>query len=124
MTARAPEWLKTTGREVVSRASCIVSALTWERSTMTPRAFIRATTSRPKGVSPPCTRSSVAESAQPVFSLCVRVMYRTPRPAKAARWSRESAMQCPPSIPVSAAWCPRDQIAVTSAAVRASSISG
>ncbi len=81
----------------------MVSALTWLRSTATPRAFIVRTTSRPKSVRPPWTRSSVAESAHAVLSLCVRVMYRTPRAAKAARCSSDPSMLCPPSIPSSAA---------------------
>ena len=38
-----------------------------------PSRFISATTSRPKAVSPPCAGSSVAESAQSVFSLWVSV---------------------------------------------------
>ena len=72
-TARHEEWQKITGASLTSSASCMVVAATCERSTSMPSRFISRTTSRPKSVSPPCSGSSVAESAQPVFSLWVRV---------------------------------------------------
>ena len=71
--AYAEEWEKITGAVETSSASRIVSALTWERSTIMPSRFISATTPRPKSLSPPSTRSSVAESAQATLSLWVRV---------------------------------------------------
>ena len=72
-SARAEECEKTTGASVVSRASRMVSAETWERSTSMPSRFISRTTSRPNALSPPSTGSSVAESAQGTLSLWVSV---------------------------------------------------
>ena len=62
-----------TGAVETSSASRMVSALTCDRSTIIPSRFISATTSRPTSLSPPSTRSSVAESAQATLSLWVRV---------------------------------------------------
>jgi hypothetical protein len=73
VTARQDECVKTTGRALVARASRMVVAATWERSTSIPIRFISRTTSRPNSVSPPCAGSSVAESAHSVLRLCVRV---------------------------------------------------
>ena len=72
--ARADEWEKITGASLTSIAWRIVSAETWLRSTSTPRRFISRTTSSPNRVSPPCSGSSVAESAHGVLWLCVSVM--------------------------------------------------
>ncbi len=74
VTARHDKCVNTTGAEDVASASRIVVAATWERSTSMPIRFISRTTSRPNGASPPCSASSVAESAHSVFRLCVRVM--------------------------------------------------
>ena len=63
-----------TGPSAVSRASRIVSGDTWDRSTSMPSRCISRTTSRPNGLSPPETGSSVAESAQGRLRLWVRVM--------------------------------------------------
>ncbi len=73
VTARAELWLKIAGASATASASRIVSAETWERSTIIPMRFISRTTSRPKAVSPPATGRSVAESAHGVFALWVRV---------------------------------------------------
>ena len=73
-TARHDEWVNSTGADVAANASRIVVAATCERSTITPSRLHSRTTSTPKSVSPPCTGSSVAESAHGVFSLWVRVM--------------------------------------------------
>ena len=74
VTARAPEWEKTTGASVASSASAIVAGETWLRSTSIPSRFISRTTSIPKGVSPSCCGASVAASAQRVVFQWVRVM--------------------------------------------------
>ena len=78
LSARADEWLKMTGASAASSASSIVSGETWDRSTSIPSRFISLTTSRPNGDRPLLRGSSVAESAQGVLSLWVRVMYRAP----------------------------------------------
>ena len=73
-TARAELWLKIAGAAATARASRIVSAETWERSTSMPIRFISRTTSRPRSLSPRSTGSSVAESAHGTFWLWVSVM--------------------------------------------------
>ncbi|CAM5402137.1 hypothetical protein SALBM217S_06940 [Streptomyces griseoloalbus] len=72
-TARAEEWEKITGAVLVSRASRMVVAATWERSTSMPSRFISRTTSRPNADSPPTPGSSVAESAHATLKLWVSV---------------------------------------------------
>ena len=52
----------------------IVSGDTWLRSTNIPRRFISRTTSTPNGVRPWCAGASVAESAQAVLLVWVKVM--------------------------------------------------
>jgi len=71
--ARVEEWEKITGAVEVSSASCIVPGETWLRSTSIPRRFISRTTSRPKSLNPPCTGSSVAESAHGTLRVWVSV---------------------------------------------------
>ncbi len=73
-TARAEEWLKIAGTSATRRASRIVSAETWERSTSMPIRFISRTTSTPKGDRPPSTGTSVPESAHGTLLLWVSVM--------------------------------------------------
>ena len=48
----APEWKQMMGALLYLMQSQNVPLLVWETSTMTPRRFISATTSRPKGVRP------------------------------------------------------------------------
>ena len=86
-----------------------------------PRRCISRTTSRPKSVRPPAAGVSVAESAQPTFTLWVRVMYRTPSSYSMRSTPSEEAMQWPPSAPSSEATRPAAKIRSTSAAVSASS---
>jgi hypothetical protein len=73
VTARAPEWVNSTGRVVTARAWCIVAGATCERSTIMPMRFISATTPRPNSDNPSWRGVSVAESAQLLFRLWVRV---------------------------------------------------
>ncbi len=78
-SARAEECENRIGDLLTRRAERIVSGETWEQSTSMPRRFISRTTSSPNAVSPPTAGTSVAESAQGMLWLCVRVRYRTPR---------------------------------------------
>ncbi len=77
-SARAAEWEKITGASETSSAALITAGEVCERSTSIPSRFISRTTSRPKGVSPPCRAESSAASAQSVVTLWVRVRYRAP----------------------------------------------
>ena len=72
-TARAEEWLKIAGTSATRSASRMVSADTWLRSTSMPIRFISRTTSTPNADRPPCTGTSVAESAQSTLLLWVSV---------------------------------------------------
>ncbi len=72
--ARVEEWEKMTGASLASRASCMVDGATCERSTSIPIRFISRTTSRPKAERPSWRGASVAESAQSLVLLWVRVM--------------------------------------------------
>src|SRR2546426_12421014 len=70
------EWDAITGALLAASASSNVLSETWEISTIMPSRFIRWTTCRPKSVRPFQRGLSVAESAQPVFLVGVRGMYR------------------------------------------------
>ena len=72
--ARADECEKITGASVTRRASRMVSADTWLRSTSIPSRFISRTTSSPNFVRPPSAGASIAASAQGSVTLCVSVM--------------------------------------------------
>jgi len=118
--ARAEEWEKITGDSETSIAWAMVSAETWERSTMIPSRFISRTTSSPNRVNPPCSGSSVAESAHGVLWLWVSVMYAAPSRASIRSAPRDDPMDCPPSTPTMDATRPSAAARSTSAAVRAS----
>ena len=69
-------------------------------------------------LSPPSTGSSVAESAHDTFSLCVSVMYRTPRARIIRSVPSDSPIEWPPSMPSSDATRPGRDRGSTSSAVR------
>ena len=70
---RALECENRTGASETAIAARIVSSEVCDRSTSVAHRFSSRTTSSPKRVNPPWVRSPVAESAQSVSSLCVRV---------------------------------------------------
>ena len=117
-TARADEWLKMIGAAEVSRASAIVAGDTCEQSTSIPMRFISRTTSRPKGARPPWRGASVAESAQSVVALWVRVRYPAPSSRNMFNVPSEPSITCPPSMPSRLPMRPAAMAASTSSAVR------
>ena len=62
--ARIDECDAMTGFSVIAMTSQNTLSEAWETSTIMPRRFISATTSRPKSLSPSWRAASVAESAQ------------------------------------------------------------
>ena len=73
-SARQEECEAIIGALLTASASQNVLSETCEMSIMMPSRFMRSTTCLPKSVRPLCAGLSVEESAQSVFTMCVKVM--------------------------------------------------